>query len=707
MSPENLNELIRSNFIDIPEIFNKESWKYSLTENVMLKERCKTLIDFFSFEVVIRERYDMMRIYKPFQEESNSNSNLETDIQIKNLTTVVNTYLNNYKEHFKEYQNKVFTLAKVKRLLYKYLKKKLFKFRGAWCNRNLFFEQKNNLKLKTINHYTSYFAKPLLSPILDVDYYLPSFTKFQSSNLFMKNETNVNYRVQLNIDEILEKNSNQISTIKETETNLIHNLIQKIYSNFNEKNWAILQEIDKFCITSHPVYHDKHEKNSLISFECCFVKLSHHIKGKMQISKDGIYFRPFIREFIDIDKQCSEEDSELNSENKTEDDPDYDHFRKTCYGSTLTLHKKDKDVILYFWPVTDIKYIIKKRYYYKKKAFEFFTFSNKSYFFSFKNNSQRNEALKLISNSFENKRDIIIDLKDNKEDNTIAYENTLSKKLKSEKLSNIIENWANWKMSNFEFLIWLNFLSSRSYLDLSQYPVFPWIIKNYKEKEITLDNDLRDLELPMGMMEIEDKKSKERKKKYLDEYLSESNFEKLHKRHYGSHYSNPIYVSHYLVRLFPYSVISIELQGGGFDDPNRLFFSIGNSFISSASQQGDVRELVPEFFYLPETFLNLNKLNLGIRNDENKNNFLVDDVDLPSWSLNPYDFVAKLKDFLESEEVSIKINDWLDLIFGYKQKGEHAANSGNLFDYISYEDNVNIDEEENKPYFMRCVFTLS
>ncbi len=189
MSPENLNELIRSNFIDIPEIFNKESWKYSLTENVILKERCKTLIDFFSFEVVIRERYDMMRIYKPFQEDSNSNSNLETDIQIKNLTTVVNTYLNNYKEHFKEYQNKVFTLAKVKRLLYKYLKKKLFKFRGAWCNRNLFFEQKNNLKLKTINHYTSYFAKPLLSPILDVDYYLPSFTKFQSSNLFMSIDT--------------------------------------------------------------------------------------------------------------------------------------------------------------------------------------------------------------------------------------------------------------------------------------------------------------------------------------------------------------------------------------------------------------------------------------------------------------------------------------------------------------------------------------
>jgi hypothetical protein len=29
-------------------------------------------------------------------------------------------------------------------------------------------------------------------------------------------------------------------------------------------------------------------------------------------------------------------------------------------------------------------------------------------------------------------------------------------------------------MSNFEYLMWINMISGRSYNDLSQYPVFPW-----------------------------------------------------------------------------------------------------------------------------------------------------------------------------------------------------------------------------------------
>ena len=52
--------------------------------------------------------------------------------------------------------------------------------------------------------------------------------------------------------------------------------------------------------------------------------------------------------------------------------------------------------------------------------------------------------------------------------------------------------------------------------------------------------------------------------------------------YYGSHYSNPAYVCHYLTRLFPFSFIAIELQGNNFDDPNRMFRSISKSFESSS-----------------------------------------------------------------------------------------------------------------------------
>ena len=43
---------------------------------------------------------------------------------------------------------------------------------------------------------------------------------------------------------------------------------------------------------------------------------------------------------------------------------------------------------------------------------------------------------------------------------------------------------------------------------------------------------------------------------------------------------------------------------------------------------------------------------------------------------------------MESSKVSRKINEWIDLIFGYKQNGTEAINSLNVFKYFSYEGNV-------------------
>ena len=49
--------------------------------------------------------------------------------------------------------------------------------------------------------------------------------------------------------------------------------------------------------------------------------------------------------------------------------------------------------------------------------------------------------------------------------------------------------------------------------------------------------------------------------------------------------------------------------------------------------------------------------------------------------LDPSDFVQTLRNALESDYVSKKLHHWIDLIFGYKQKGEEAlkANNGIVF----------------------------
>jgi hypothetical protein len=43
----------------------------------------------------------------------------------------------------------------------------------------------------------------------------------------------------------------------------------------------------------------------------------------------------------------------------------------------------------------------------------------------------------------------------------------------------LTEKWMQWKISNFEYINLLNQLAGRSYNDLSQYPIFPWIVTDY------------------------------------------------------------------------------------------------------------------------------------------------------------------------------------------------------------------------------------
>lgn len=50
---------------------------------------------------------------------------------------------------------------------------------------------------------------------------------------------------------------------------------------------------------------------------------------------------------------------------------------------------------------------------------------------------------------------------------------------------------------------------------------------------------------------------------------------------------------------------------------------------------GPLQELIPEFFYLPEMFVNGNNYNLGVMEDGT----VVSDVELPPWAKTPEEFV--------------------------------------------------------------------
>jgi len=89
-----------------------------------------------------------------------------------------------------------------------------------------------------------------------------------------------------------------------------------------------------------------------------------------------------------------------------------------------------------------------------------------------------------------------------------------------------------------------------------------------------------------------------------------------------------------------------------------------------------VKELIPEFFCLPEMFENFERFKFGCR----QNGERVEDVSLPPWCQRDSRlFVLIHRQALESELVRNQIHNWIDLIYGYKQSGESAVEAINVF----------------------------
>lgn len=192
--------------------------------------------------------------------------------------------------------------------------------------------------------------------------------------------------------------------------------------------------------------------------------------------------------------------------------------------------------------------------------------------------------------------------------------------------TSVTQRWIKGEISNFQYLMHLNTLAGRSYNDLMQYPVFPWIVADYTSNELDLNNpaSFRDLSKPMGAQTPERLEHFRRRFNEWDEMNEDTPA-----YHYGTFYSSAMIVASYLVRIEPFTQHFLRLQGGHFDLADRMFHSVGDAYLSAAKNNvADVKELIPEFFCLPEFFINLNNYDLGIK----QNGVRLGDVILPPWS---------------------------------------------------------------------------
>uniref|UniRef100_A0A671K7B9 Neurobeachin-like protein 2 n=1 Tax=Sinocyclocheilus anshuiensis TaxID=1608454 RepID=A0A671K7B9_9TELE len=318
------------------------------------------------------------------------------------------------------------------------------------------------------------------------------------------------------------------------------------------------------------------------------------------------------------------------------------------------------------WPLSQIREIHLRRYNLRRSALEIFLIDQTNYFLNFK---------KEVRNKVYSRMLLLRSL-------SLHATHSPQELLKA---SGLTQKWVNREISNFDYLMQLNTIAGRTYNDLAQYPVFPWILSDYTSEELDLSDPrvFRDLSKPVAVLNERNAKAVREKYESFEDPTGT-----IDRFHYGTHYSNAAGVMHYLIRVEPFTSLHIQLQSGRFDCADRQFHSIPATWQTLMDNPNDVKELIPEFFYFPEFLENQNGFDLG-RLQISKER--VNDVILPKWAKSPEDFIYKHRKALESEYVSAHLHEWIDLIFGYKQRGPAAVEALNVFYYCTYEGAVDLD----------------
>ena len=458
-----------------------------------------------------------------------------TDEKLR-INKVIKKIVPSYETLIKNYANDEYLHEKRNRNNYKSNKSKLFSWKGFWSNKYLFYEHPELLKLKIRNHYTKEMVKPLLVPILDIDYYTPPFKKFDKTKLF--NDNNYKYTINLDIDDILlneiedesNKNENNINgniiieekkeneefiTIKnkygfnflESIYKLPYNDVWDKYISFSkqkivfEKLISLNKESYSTLINSKKMSKNIENIQRENIYNCCIVKLTHHIRGYISTEKTRIRF------IYESDEK----------EEQLETDSNYDKEMKCCFGSFFKNKKNDKDKVVISIDYMNIKYIFVRQYFYIESALEIYTDFNKSYFFNFKTSK---DLIQFKSDILHHGTYREIKTEDFKGKKILGYQQMINpnSKKKIYYVNNKLEEWQCNYISTLEYLMWLNIYSGRSFNDLTQYPVFPWVITNYldESKEIT-KSDFRNLNIPVGMFDLSEK-GELRKETFIETY---------------------------------------------------------------------------------------------------------------------------------------------------------------------------------------------
>ena len=424
------------------------------------------------------------------------------------------------------------------------------------------------------------------------------------------------------------------------------------------------------------------------TFNCELINLDKSIYGNIHLYK---HYLTFI--------------SNINDPRKDNDPKVKLNF---IFGSVKGDHvyTDNKTCIMFY---CEIKEVLIRRFLFLWQSIEIFHKNGKSYFINFFSEPSCNEFFVALRQTLSSKSKV--ELRDNPRE-------IISLVKKYQKM------WIEKSISTYEYLLYINKYSSRSYKDVNQYPILPWLLKkserifdvnfgsfirkqkdtvNKKEKvnkSYVLDlvkeektfintvdvykqkNNFRELNYPISMQ------SEDKRMVAIIRY-EESKREEKFAYHLGTFYSTASYVFYYLMRLGPFMRSLIKLQNGSQENPNRMFDSLKDTQ-EILDNSTDNRELIPEFFESIEFLLNLNCSFFGIK----YGNKVVDDVNFQNNNslAKCIQFVLAHRKLLNSTRISSHIRCWIDYTYGVNQLSNDST-SCTVFSASSYAQKVKLNNK--------------
>ena len=422
---------------------------------------------------------------------------------------------------------------------------------------------------------------------------------------------------------------------------------------------------------NYDIYNDLLENNNdnliLNSFNSELMSIKHIIYGTLTLYENFILFK---------NKNSLEE---------------YKTSIEFIYSSGGEAEINKKIVIILY---DEIEEIFQRTFAYNKQAIEIFLKNGKSYLFNLLESYNLLEFYKTIEKIKNNQK---------YDFNVINDTHSTFEKMGYTKL------WENNEIDNYQYLLYINKYSGRTFNDVNQYPIFPWVTlskefledseDNITKNENNSENNKSEIYF-RNMKYFMMAQTKEARESAIVSYKEKDIESKKHQIHFKFHYSTGGYILFYLMRIPPFMKSHLKFQGNKFDSPDRQL-NIIDEILFIMKYSKDNRELIPEFFTTIEYFYNLNYIFFGLKqNDELVNNIQVPPV---YSSIGEYIYYNRIflnnrikdKDKNNSSFQICKIYKWINLIFGYLQY-PHSSQSLNKFGKYSYRQYVSLTNSFQK-----------